>query len=80
MEGAEGETDDLGMDPVGISSEFSCMRTFCQSENFDCSMLSDQNVLFAHVGFWHMIGWSQPECSNERVSSVLLQRRVKKMD
>jgi hypothetical protein len=33
------------------------MRTFCQSENLDCSMLSVQNDLLEHVGFWHMIGY-----------------------
>ena len=55
----EGEETDLrGIDPVGISSEFSCIRTFCQSENLDCSMLRDQKDLFAQVGFWHMMGCS----------------------
>jgi hypothetical protein len=50
------KTNLRGMLPVGISSEFSWIRTFCQSENLDCSMLSVQNDWFAHVGFWHISG------------------------
>jgi len=33
---------DRGMDPVGISLEFSWIRTRCQSENFDCSIINFQ--------------------------------------
>jgi hypothetical protein len=45
-----------GIEPVGISFEFSWIRTFCQSENLDCSMLSFQAVRFEQVVFGQMEG------------------------
>lgn len=50
-------THDRGIEPVGISFGFSWIRTFCQSENLDCSMMSFQAVRLAQVVFGHIAGW-----------------------
>lgn len=42
---------------MGISEGFSCMRTFCQSVNFELSICSCQAVRLPHVGFGHKLGW-----------------------
>jgi hypothetical protein len=59
-----------GIEPVGISFAFSWMRTFCQSENLDCSMLSCQAVRFEHVRFGQMVGWDHssldPDSSTDK--------------
>lgn len=44
--------------PVGISFEFSWIRTFCQSENLDCSIRSFHPVRFEQVRFGHTVGCS----------------------
>ena len=43
--------------PVGISFEFSWMRTFCQSENFDCSIDNFHADWFEHVKLGHIEGY-----------------------
>lgn len=42
--------------PVGISFEFSWMRTFCQSENLLCSIESFHPVRFEHVKLGQTVG------------------------
>jgi hypothetical protein len=44
------------MDPVGISFEFSWMRTFCQSLNLDCSMDSCHALRLLQVMLGQTLG------------------------
>lgn len=47
---------DLGMDPAGMSLEYSCTRTFCQSTITDSFLCSSQVSLFSHFSFLHRAG------------------------
>lgn len=51
------QTDLLGILPVGISLEFSWIRTFCQSTNLDWSVFKVQCCRLKHWRPWHMTGW-----------------------
>lgn len=61
---------DRGMLPVGISFEFSWIRTFCQSENLDCSIASLHPVLFEHVTFGQTEGCGWSVYVGRRVNTV----------
>lgn len=48
-----------GIEPVGISDGFSCMRTFCQSVNLEVSIWSCHAVRLPHIGLGHRLGYSE---------------------
>ena len=46
-----------GIEPVGISDGFSCIRTFCQSVNLEESICNCQAVRLPHVGLGQREGF-----------------------
>mmetsp|Transcript_34112 Transcript_34112/g.79905 ORF Transcript_34112/g.79905 Transcript_34112/m.79905 type:complete len:230 (+) Transcript_34112:2192-2881(+) len=62
-----------GIEPAGISSAFSCTRTFCQSTKRDVSadVSSDHAVRLGHAEFLHLLGSVYLYCCNTGSEMVL---------
>ena len=47
---------DLGIEPAGISSEFSWTRSLCQSTKMDRDVSRGKSERLSHRGLEHMLG------------------------